>query len=68
MITFAFIALMLIVFIRLLVVAIKLTWGITKVLFSLVFLPILLIAGFILGLFYLVFPVLLIIGLISLFL
>lgn len=67
MITFAFIILMFVVFVRLTVCAVKLTWGITKVLFSLIFLPISLIMGFIFGLFKLVFPVLLIIGIISLF-
>lgn len=67
MITLAFIILMFVVFVRLTVCAIKLTWGITRVAFSLVFLPISLIIGFVAGLFELVFPVLLIVGIISLF-
>ena len=65
MITLAFITLMLVVFIRLFIIAIKLTWGITKITFFLVLLPLFLICGFIAGAVKIVFPVLILFGIIS---
>ena len=67
MITFLFAALMIAVFGRLLGFAIRLSWGIFKVLLSLVLLPGAIIAAFAMGLIYIAFPVLAIVGLISLF-
>ena len=66
MITLLFTLLMIAVFGRLLGFAIRMTWGILKVIGSLVILPALLIFVFIKGLFIIAFPVLAIIGLISL--
>ena len=67
MITFLFAALMIAVFGRLLGFAIRLSWGIFKVLLSLVLLPGAIIAAFAMGLIYIAFPVLAVVGLISLF-
>ena len=66
MLTLIFTILMFVVFGKLVLLAIKATWGITKVLFSLVFLPIilvLLVAG---GLIYIALPVLAIVGIVVL--
>ena len=45
---------------------IRAAWGITKILLTVVFLPVILIAMVIGGLIYVAFPILLVIGLISL--
>lgn len=66
MLTLLFICLMLSVFGKLAWVAIKMTWGITKVLFGIVFLPITLIILFVSGLVSLAFPILVILGVIAL--
>ncbi len=58
--------LMLIVFGRILGFAIRMAWGITKILFSIVFLPIILIGLLLAGLGGIVLPVILVIGVISL--
>lgn len=55
------------VFGRLTVLALRMTWSITKVMLVLVFLPIILIVSVCGGLIRLAFPVLAIIGIISLF-
>ena len=49
------------------VLAVKATWGITKLMFYLVFLPIILIGLVIGGLIYLALPILIIAGVIALF-
>lgn len=67
MLTFIFIVLMVAIFGRLLYFAIKLTWGFTKVLFTLIFLPLILVFGLLGGLIQIAFPVLIIIGIVSLF-
>ncbi|MDO4940223.1 MAG: hypothetical protein Q4E33_00850 [Erysipelotrichaceae bacterium] len=67
MLELLFIGLMILIFGRMTIFAIKLTWGFAKVLFVLIFLPIILIIALIVGLVRLAFPVLAIIGLISLF-
>ena len=67
MITLIFSILMIAVFGRLLMFAIRLAWGALKVVLSLVFLPAALILFFIKGLFTVAFPVLIVVGLISLF-
>lgn len=67
MITTIFFILMAIVFARLAFLAVRLTWGFSKVLFTLVFLPIILFGGLVLGLIKISLPVLIVIGIISLF-
>ena len=59
--------LMLAVFGNILMFAIRMTWGITKVLFSLVLLPVTLVVLVLVGLLRIAFPLLAVIGLISLF-
>lgn len=46
--------------------AFRATWGLTKILFSVVFLPLILIGLVFGGLLYIAFPVLLVVGLVSL--
>ena len=67
MLTLLFICLMLVVFGKILLFALKATWGVARILFSVVFLPILLVGLVIIGLIELAFPILLIVGIISLF-
>ena len=62
-----FLVLMLAVFGNILMFAIRMTWGITKVLFSLVLLPVTLVVLVLGGLLRIAFPLLAVIGLISLF-
>lgn len=59
--------LMLAVFGNILMFAIRMTWGITKVVFSLILLPITLVFLVFGGLLRVAFPLLVVIGLISLF-
>ena len=65
MITLIFTIFMFLIFGNILMFAIRMAWGITKVLFSLVFLPVFLIALVFAGLIKLAFPILAIVGLIS---
>lgn len=65
MITLIFTIFMFLIFGNILMFAIRMAWGMTKVLFSLVFLPVFLIALVFAGLIKLAFPILAIIGLIS---
>jgi hypothetical protein len=58
---------MIMVFVRLLGFAIRATWGITKVLVTFVFFPLILIGLVLGGLIYLALPILVIVGLICLF-
>ena len=58
---------MILIFGNMMMFAIKMAWGITKVLGTLVFLPIFLIVLVLVGLLKLAFPILVIIGVISLF-
>jgi len=67
MINFLFTLLMIAIFGKLLWFAIKATWSITKILFSIVFLPLVLIILVINGLLALAFPILIVVGIISLF-
>ena len=67
MLIFLFAIMMIGVFGRLAGFAFRMSWGFLRVLLTLVFLPGIIIAGFAGGLLYLAFPVLAIIGLISLF-
>ena len=66
MLTFLFIVLMLGVFGKLLVFGIRAAWGISKIVLTVVFLPIILIALVAGGLLYIAFPILIVLGLISL--
>lgn len=54
------------VFGKLIVFAVKATWGITKIVCTLVFLPVILIALFAVGLVYIALPLVVIIGIVSL--
>ena len=66
MLTFLFIVLMLGVFGKLLVFAIKATWIITKIIVNIVFLPLVIIGLFVSGLAYAALIVLAIVGIVSL--
>ncbi len=66
MLTIIFLLLMIVVFGKLIWFAIRAAWGITKVLFSIVFLPIVLIVLALSGLMVVALPVLIIVGLAAL--
>lgn len=66
MITLIFIILMIMVFGKLLIWSIKAAWGITKILFTVVFLPIILIALALSGAIYIAIVLLIIGGIITL--
>ena len=67
MLTLLFAILMFVIFGKLLIFGIRVSWGITKILFTVVLLPIFLIGLVIAGFIYIAIPILVIIGLISLF-
>ena len=67
MIELLFAILMFAVFGKILFFAIKATWSITKILLTVVLLPLILVVLAFAGLIYIAFPVLIIIGLIALF-
>lgn len=56
---------MLWVFGKMLIFGIKAAWGITKILFTIIFLPAILVGLVLGGLLYIAFPVLIIIGIVS---
>lgn len=62
MLTLIFMILMVLVFGKLMIFAVKATWGITKVLFTIVLLPLILIGLVLGGLISLALPILIIIG------
>lgn len=66
MLTLLFTILMIIVFGKLFLFSIKAAWGVAKILFTIVFLPVILIALVIGGLIEIALPILLVIGVISL--
>lgn len=66
MLTFIFAILLIAVFGKLIVFAIKAAWGITKVLFTIVFLPMILIGMVLGGLISIALPMLVIVGIIIL--
>ena len=66
MLTFIFICLIFGIFGKLIGLAFKMTWGIAKVLFTLVFLPVILIALVIGGLISIALPLLVIVGIVTL--
>lgn len=65
MLTLLFVILLFVIFGKLLVLSIKATWGITKILFTLIFLPVILIVLVIGGLIYIALPILIIVGIVS---
>lgn len=67
MLNLLFTILMIAVFGKILIFALRATWGITKILFSVVILPFVLVFLVLQGLIFIALPVLVIIGLISLF-
>lgn len=66
MLTILFLLLMIVVFGKLVWLAIRAAWGVTKVLFSIVFLPIVLIVLALSGLMVVALPILIIVGLAAL--
>lgn len=66
MLSILFIVLMVMVFGKLIGLAFRATWGITKIVFSFVLFPVVLIALFIGGLVYIAIPILLLAGIIAL--
>jgi hypothetical protein len=66
MLTLLFVVLLLTIFGKLLIFAIKAAWGITKILLNIVLLPLIIIGMFAGGLTYLALIVLAIVGLVSL--
>ena len=67
MVTIVFFILMLMIFGKLLIFGIKAAWGISKFLLTVVLLPVILIGLVIRGLFSIALPILLVIGVVSLF-
>ncbi|MBQ2287170.1 MAG: hypothetical protein II251_00465 [Lachnospiraceae bacterium] len=68
MLTLLFTILMIMVFGKILMFSIRAAWGLTKILFSVVLLPIFLIGLVLTGLLTVAFPILIFIGIASLFL
>ena len=66
MLALVFSIMMIAVFGKILGLAIRASWTILKVVFTLVFLPVILIAMCFAGLFYIAIPVLIVVGIISL--
>ena len=66
MLTMIFIICMFVVFGKVALLAIKGAWGLTKVLFSLIFLPFILIGLVLKGLIFIALPVLIIFGIVAL--
>ena len=67
MLTFIFTIFMFLIFGNILVLAVKAAWGLSKIIASVVLLPLFLIGLVAVGLIKIAFPVLLIVGVISLF-
>lgn len=67
MLNLLFAILMIMVFGKLIGFAIRAAWGISKVLITLVFLPLILIGLVLGGLIYLALPILIVVGLVALF-
>ena len=65
MLTMIFLILMLGVFGKLLMFALKAAWGLTKIFFTIIFLPVILLALFFMGAVYLALPILIIVGIIA---
>ena len=67
MLNLLFAILMIMVFVKLIGFAIRAAWGISKVIVTLVFLPLILIGLVLGGLIYLALPILIVVGLVALF-
>lgn len=67
MLELLFLVLMFVVFGKMFLFGMKATWGITKMIVTIVLLPLSLVAMVLGGLFSLAFPILLVVGVISLF-
>lgn len=67
MLTLLFIIGLFYVFGNIFVIGVKMAWGLTKLLFTVLFFPIILIIMAVSGLMYIAMPILAIIGLVSLF-
>lgn len=67
MLELLFTILMFVVFGKILFFAIKATWSITKILLTVVFLPLILVTLAFAGLFYIAFPILIVIAIVALF-
>ncbi|MDD2980327.1 MAG: hypothetical protein PHN80_10170 [Hespellia sp.] len=65
MLTLLFVIMMFMVFGKLIMLAIRATWGITKVLFTIVFLPLILICMVVGGLVSLALPILVVVGIVA---
>ena len=66
MLELIFAILMFVVFIRIVIIAVKASWGLAKIIVGIIFLPITLILLAVAGMIYLAFPLLVVIGIISL--
>lgn len=67
MLTILFVILMLMLVGKLIIWSVKAAWGITKILFSILFCPLVLVSLFAIGLTYVAFPLLIIAGIIAFF-
>lgn len=67
MLTFIFSILMIVVFGNIVAFAVKMAWGVSKIVINLVLLPVILIGMVLAGLFWLAIPLLVVIGVIALF-
>ena len=66
MLELLFTILMFVVFIRVMIIAVKTTWSLAKIVIGIIILPITLIVLLLGGMIYLAFPILVVIGLMSL--
>lgn len=67
MLTLLFAIMMVLIFGKLLVFGIKVSWGLTKIIFTLILLPFILIFLVIAGFIYIAIPILAIVGIVALF-
>ena len=67
MLTLLFIILMFVIFGKLLIFGIKVSWGIARILLTVVLLPVVLIALAVAGFVYIAIPILAIVGVVALF-
>lgn len=67
MLTMLFTILLILIFGKLLIFAIKASWGLAKILLSVLIFPLVLVGLVAAGLIYIAFPVLLIVGFVSIF-
>lgn len=67
MLELLFVVMMITIFGKLIIFSIKAAWGVTKILMTVVFLPLILIGLLVGGLVSIAFPILLVVGVISMF-